>query len=31
VGTEVATQLIPDGATVSVDGTSGEVRILRAS
>ncbi|MEO8291298.1 MAG: PEP-utilizing enzyme [Gaiellaceae bacterium] len=29
VGAEVATRLIPDGARVSVDGESGEVRILR--
>jgi rifampicin phosphotransferase len=30
VGAEVATRLIPDGARVSVDGATGEVRILRA-
>lgn len=29
VGTDIATEVIPDGATVSVDGASGEVRILR--
>jgi pyruvate,water dikinase len=29
VGAEVATTVVPDGALVSVDGTSGEVRILR--
>jgi pyruvate,water dikinase len=29
VGTDVGTQVIPDGATISVDGASGEVRILR--
>ncbi len=29
VGAEVATRLIPDGARVSVDGETGEVRILR--
>jgi pyruvate,water dikinase len=29
VGTEVATRVIPDGATVRVDGASGEVRVLR--
>jgi pyruvate,water dikinase len=29
VGAEVATRLIPDGARVSVDGATGEVRILR--
>jgi phosphohistidine swiveling domain-containing protein len=30
VGAEVATRLIPDGARVSVDGETGEVRILRS-
>jgi pyruvate,water dikinase len=30
VGAEVATTLIPDGAHVSVDGATGEVRILRS-
>jgi pyruvate,water dikinase len=29
VGAEVATRVIPDGALVSVDGASGEVRVLR--
>jgi hypothetical protein len=29
VGTDIGTQGIPEGATVSVDGATGEVRILR--
>ena len=29
VGAEVATRVIPDGAVVSVDGATGEVRVLR--
>lgn len=29
VGAEVATRAVPDGALVRVDGTSGEVRVLR--
>ena len=29
VGTDAATRLIPDGALVSVDGTTGEVHIMR--
>jgi pyruvate,water dikinase len=29
VGTDVATDVIPDGATIRVDGATGEVRILR--
>jgi pyruvate,water dikinase len=31
VGAEMATTVVPDGALVSVDGSTGEVRILRAS
>jgi pyruvate,water dikinase len=31
VGTKQATELIPDGARVVVDGTRGEIRVLGAS